>query len=67
MVRIPRSRDSEGIIDVISGMNLGDFPATDSFLGTALGDALLLSLQQFSAVPSNSKAIVVISDGDSNK
>lgn len=49
-------------------MRLGEFPPTESFLGTALGDALLLSLQQFDAVPAmDSRAVVIISDGDSNK
>ena len=51
-----------------TGLRLGDFPATDSFLGTALGDALLLSLYQFSQIDEDApRALVIISDGDSNK
>lgn len=49
-------------------MKLGDFPPTDTFLGTALGDALLLSLQQFTLLQGQpARSLVIISDGDSNK
>jgi hypothetical protein len=51
-------------------MNLGDFPPVKEFLGTALGDALLLgvsNLQQFSHNDTYKPGIVIlITDGDSN-
>lgn len=68
VIRVPRTQDRQGFVQVLSGMKLGEFPPTEGFLWTALGDALLLSLQQFSLTdPSNTRALVIISDGDSNK
>lgn len=51
-------------------MNLGDFPPVKDFLGTAIGDALLLAannLQQFVQQKTYKPGIVIlITDGDSN-
>ena len=68
LIRVPRTRDARWFAEVLSWMSLGEFPASDGFLGTALGDALLLSLDQFSRISQKStRSIVIISDGDSNK
>lgn len=68
VIRVPWTHDASWFVQVLSGLRLGEFPATEWFLWTALGDALLLSLQQFQTIPADSsRAIVIISDGDSNK
>lgn len=68
VIRIPWTKDMRWFTQVVSGMQLGDFPPTDDFLGTALGDALLLALYEFQQIPEqSSRRLIIISDGDSNK
>lgn len=69
-VYIPFSDSSSAIISKLQTMNLGDFPPVQEFLWTAIGDALLLgvqNLQQFTDQEIYKPWIVVlITDGDSN-
>ncbi|MFA6256072.1 MAG: VWA domain-containing protein [Candidatus Absconditabacterales bacterium] len=69
-VYIPFSSSSSAITTKLQSMNLGDFPPVKDFLGTAIGDALLLgtqNLQQFAHQETYKPGIVVlITDGDSN-
>jgi len=69
-VYIPFSSDSSAIISRLELMNLWDFPPVQEFLGTAIGDALLLAfsnIQQFSSYETYAPWIVIlITDGDSN-
>ncbi len=69
-VYIPFSSSSAAIVDKLTSMNLGDFPPVQEFLGTAIGDALLLgvtNLHQFSFQDTYKPGIVIlITDGDSN-
>ena len=69
-VYIPFSSSSSAIITKLQSMNLGDFPPVKDFLWTAIGDALLLgveNLQQFSNQETYKPWIVIlITDGDSN-
>ncbi|HMS90973.1 MAG TPA: VWA domain-containing protein [Candidatus Absconditabacterales bacterium] len=69
-VYIPFSSSSSAIINKLQTMNLGDFPPVPDFLGTAIGDALLLgtkNLQQFVHQETYTPGIVIlITDGDSN-
>lgn len=41
---IPFSSDTSAVVKKLSAMNLGDFPPVQDFLGTAIGDALLLGV-----------------------
>lgn len=69
-VYIPFSSSSSAIISKLQSMNLGDFPPVKDFLWTAIGDAMLLgvqNLQQFSHQETYKPWIVIlITDGDSN-
>lgn len=69
-VYVPFSSSSSAIISKLETMNLGDFPPVKDFLWTAIGDALLLgvqNLQQFTDQETYKPWIVVlITDGDSN-
>jgi len=69
-VYIPFSSSSSAIVAKLQTMNLGDFPPVKSFLWTAIGDALLLgveNLQQFVHQETYKPWIVIlITDGDSN-
>ena len=69
-VYIPFSSSSSAITAKLQSMNLGDFPPVKAFLWTAIGDALLLgveNLQQFADQETYKPWIVVlITDGDSN-
>jgi len=69
-VYIPFSSSSVAISSKLYSMNLGDFPPVKDFLWTAIGDAMLLgvqNLQQFSHQETYKPWIVVlITDGDSN-
>lgn len=67
---IPFSSSSSAIVTKLSGMNLWDFPPLPDFLWTAIGDALLLwiqNLQYFSQQSVYKPGVVLlITDGDSN-
>ena len=69
-IYIPFSDSSSAIITKLQSMNLGDFPPVKDFLWTAIGDALLLgveNLQQFSHQETYKPWItILITDGDSN-
>ena len=69
-VYIPFSSSSSAIVSTLQSMNLGDFPPVKAFLWTAIGDSLLLgveNLQQFVHQETYKPWIVVlITDGDSN-
>ena len=69
-VYIPFSSSSSAIVTKLHSMNLGDFPPVKDFLWTAIGDSLLLgveNLQQFVHQETYKPWIVVlITDGDSN-
>ncbi len=69
-VYLPFSNVSSAVVAKLNSMNLGDFPPVKDFLWTAIGDALLLgvnNLQQFVHQKTYKPGIVVlITDGDSN-
>lgn len=69
-VFIPFSASSSAIVAKLQSMNLGDFPPVKDFLGTAIGDALLLgvtNLQKFAEQETYRPGIaILITDGDSN-
>ncbi|MCX6823726.1 MAG: VWA domain-containing protein [candidate division SR1 bacterium] len=69
-VYVPFSSSSSAIVAKLHSMNLGDFPPVKDFLGTAIGDAMLLgveNLQQFTNQETYKPGIVIlITDGDSN-
>ncbi len=69
-VYIPFSFSSSAIIAKLETMNLGDFPPVKDFLGTAIGDALLLGIQNlqqmFQQEIYKPWIVVLITDGDSN-
>lgn len=69
-IYIPFSSSSSAIISKLTSMNLGDFPPVKDFLWTAIGDAMLLgvqNLQQFAHQETYKPWIVIlITDGDSN-
>ena len=67
---MPFSSSSSAIVAKLQSMNLGDFPPVKDFLWTAIGDAILLgveNLQQFANQETYKPWIVIlITDGDSN-
>ncbi|MEI8092430.1 MAG: VWA domain-containing protein [bacterium] len=68
VVSIPFSQDSRAVAYAVNDLSLADFPAAPEFLGTAIGDALLLgakNLQQFTG--SLPGIMILITDGDSNE
>jgi len=69
-VYMPFSSSTAAMIYKLQSMNLGDFPPTKDFLWTAIGDALLLgvqNLQQFSHQKAYAPwMVILITDGDSN-
>ncbi len=70
LVYIPFSTSASAIVAKLDSMNLGDFPPVKDFLWTAIGDAILLgvqNLQQFAHQEIYKPWIVIlITDGDSN-
>lgn len=69
-VYLPFSSSASAITTKLHSMNLGDFPPVKDFLWTAIGDSLLLgveNLQQFAHQEIYKPGIVIlITDGDSN-
>jgi len=47
--------------------HLGQFPPVPQFVGTAIGDALLLGIQNMEMNGFGSGIMILITDGDSNK
>lgn len=67
-VSLPFSHDTQAILQSLTTMSLAEFPAAPEFLGTALGDALLLGAANIQRLSSAYPWIVLlITDGDSNK
>jgi uncharacterized protein YegL len=79
-IYIPFSTDTNAIISKFKDTNLGDFPPTEDFIGTAIGDALLLGIKNLDKAcpatrdsrvrlqdPEYPGIIILITDGDSNK
>lgn len=70
-IYIPFSTDTNAIISKFKDTNLSDFPPTEDFIGTAIGDALLLGIKNLDKIrlqdPDYPWLIILITDGDSNK
>jgi Ca-activated chloride channel family protein len=70
-IYIPFSTDTHAVMSKLQDTNLGDFPPTEDFIGTAIGDALLLGIKNLDKVrlqdPEYPGVIILITDGDSNK
>ena len=67
-ISIPFSHDTSAILQSLQSMSLADFPAAPEFLGTALGDALLLGAANINRLSADQPWIVLlITDGDNNK
>lgn len=63
---IPMSTQREALRQRVAQLAVGDFPLTQTFLGTAMGDALLLAHRRLmQGNPPGS--ILLISDGDPSK
>lgn len=53
---------------MINNLQLGHFPPVPEFVGTAIGDALLLGIAKAQNLPDNVQPLfVLITDGDSNR
>lgn len=67
-VWIPYSQDIYGIQHMINNLQLGNFPPVPEFVGTAIGDALLLGIAKAQNLPDDVQPLfVLITDGDSNR
>jgi hypothetical protein len=51
-VAVPFSHDTNAVLAHVEHISLSDFPAVKEFLGTALGDALLLGMQNLQKITS---------------
>jgi len=71
LIYIPFSTDTQATISKFQDTSLGDFPPTEDFVGTAIGDALLLAINNLDKIRLQDKEypgiIILITDGDSNK
>lgn len=77
VITFPFTYDTPAFMQAISQTTLGDFPPIEWFLGTAIGDALLLALHNIQAQGQNvgipyqentpSWVILLITDGDANE
>ena len=68
VVSIPFSQDSRAVAYAVNDLSLADFPAAPEFLGTAIGDALLLGVKNLQQVAGSLPGIMIlITDGDSNE
>ncbi len=65
LVQIPFTADMVAFSRHLDDVRLVDFPPTQKFLGTALGDALLVSLKKASTY-TDQQHIILITDGDSS-
>ena len=67
-ISIPFSHDTPAILQTLQTMSLADFPAAPEFLGTALGDALLLGAANIHRLSADQPwMVLLITDGDNNK
>ncbi|MBT8495991.1 MAG: VWA domain-containing protein [Deltaproteobacteria bacterium] len=62
MMRCPLTLDYAALDSIVTGLAIGDVPE----MGTAIGDALGLSLASLQRSDADSKVVVLISDGESN-
>jgi uncharacterized protein YegL len=78
VVTIPFTYDTLAFTQAIRQTSLGDFPPVEGFLGTAIGDALLLGIQNIQSLAQReqrtiqdtnkpSGVILLITDGDGNE
>lgn len=68
VLRTAYSSDTPAIVHNLSSLSMGDFPPTEDFVGTAIGDALLLALGNVPHIRWDvSPFFILITDGDSNK
>lgn len=66
---IPFSTDTDAISHIIEQYTLADFPPTPDFLGTAIGDSLVVAIDRLTSVHVNDTSygtILLITDGDSS-
>lgn len=63
MLQSPLTLDYQSLEAVVAGLRIGEVPE----LGTAIGDALGLALASLKRSESESKVIILLSDGDWNK
>ncbi|MCX6823071.1 MAG: VWA domain-containing protein [candidate division SR1 bacterium] len=67
-ISLPFSHDTPAIVQSLQTMSLADFPAAPEFLGTALGDALVLGAANIHRLSADQPGMVLlITDGDNNK
>lgn len=70
-VYVPFSTNSDAITTKFDKTNLGDFPPTMDFLGTAIWDAMLLWIQNLEKIKIKDEEqpwlIILLTDWDSNK
>ncbi|MEF2176175.1 MAG: VWA domain-containing protein [Candidatus Absconditabacteria bacterium] len=69
-VRMPFSNENEVIVPKLGKMLHSDFPPADNFVGTAIGDAILLGMDNLLQNSQDEKfpgVIILLTDGDSNK
>ncbi len=62
MTQCPLTLDYKSLDTIVSNLAIGDVPE----MGTAIGDALALSLGNLERSDSKSKVVILLSDGDSN-
>lgn len=67
-ISLPFSDDTPAMLQSLKDLSLDDFPAASDFLGTALGDALLLGVSNIHRLSADQPwMILLITDGDNNK
>ncbi len=69
IVHLPFSTNNTALYNAFSHTSFADFPPTDNFQGTAMGDAILLALKKLHSEAqrdSKSGIIILLTDGDAN-
>lgn len=67
LVRIPYTHDYAAFAQKLSATSMASFPPDTAFLGTALGDAMLLGLRNMEQQWYTTGTWIIISDWDNNK
>lgn len=67
IVRIPYTHDQDAFSQKLLSTNMSSFPPDTAFLGTALGDALLLGIKNMEQQWYTTGTWIIISDWDNNK
>src|SRR5690606_12532389 len=62
LLQCPLTLDYRSLDQIVADLAIGDVPE----MGTAIGDALGLSLAQLARSAATSKVVILLSDGDSN-